>query len=696
MNVQSDVVTTRPDTSNRDDAGRDDAARSGAGQDDIVGRLIDGRYRVVSQIARGGMSTVYLASDIRLDRVVALKVMHRSFAEDPGFVARFEREAKAAARLSHPNVVGVFDQGAYDGLVFLVMEYVPGHTLRDVIRTYGALEPARALGVVDQVLLALTAAHKAGYIHRDIKPENVLITDDGVAKVADFGLARAITGHDSSAQTRGLLIGTVAYLSPEQVEGGEVDERSDVYAAGVMLFELLTGRVPFTAESPLAVAYRHVNEAVPAPSTVSPDIPGYVDDLVLTATAKKPEDRFANAWAFERALAAAQNRVMGVSPSIAPEAVLFHSEVPEDLTEVLTPRHGTAVLADDPDRTTVLGPDAGVGAAGIGSGAGGGVAASAAASAPVIPHGRSQPSRRKKKIRSSRRSTRTLLVVTVLALAAVVGGFAWYLGSADYVSVPDVTGQSVADANLAMAAANLTLEETAREPSETIAEGLVIRTDPALGDRARSGSTIDAVVSSGPQLFAVPNVQGATVTVATETLQEAGFTIGGTEEAFSGEVDQGLVVGTNPAAETAQRSGTPLTLIVSLGLEPVVLPSMAGLTTADAQLRLSNLGLLSVVRQDFDATAATGTVITTEPGAGATLVPGDTVTVVASKGPAPSVVPDVVGMGQQEAVAALQAAGLVPATRNQLPIVVLDRVYSQDPAAGTELPRGSTVTITIV
>jgi serine/threonine-protein kinase len=224
----------------------------------------------------------------------------------------------------------------------------------------------------------------------------------------------------------------------------------------------------------------------------------------------------------------------------------------------------------------------------------------------------------------------------------------------------------------------------------------VIRTDPAVGEGARSGSVIDAIVSSGPQLFAVPNVQGATVAAATGTLQEAGFTIGATEEVFSGEIDQGLVVGTNPTADSAQRAGTPLTLIVSRGLEPVVLPNMGGLPTADAQFRLSNLGLLSTVRQQFSDAAATGTVITTEPGTGATLVPGDTVTVVASKGPAPSVVPDVVGMGQQEAVAALQAAGLQPATRNQLPIVVLDRVYSQDPAAGTELPRGSTVTITIV
>lgn len=653
--------------------------------DSITGRLVDGRYRVLSEIARGGMSTVYLANDIRLDRTVALKVMHRSFAEDPGFVARFEHEAKAAARLSHPNVVAVFDQGSYDGLVFLVMEYVPGHTLRDVIRTYGVLEPARALGVVDQVLLALTAAHAAGFVHRDIKPENVLITERGVAKVADFGLARAITGSVPTGSTQGLIIGTVAYLSPEQVEAGVVDQRSDVYSCGVMLFELLTGEVPFTAESSLAVAYRHVNDVVPAPSSIVKDVPEYVDELVLTATAKDPADRFADAWQFEQALVAAQNRIIGEPLGALTAGVEPSASESEDRTEVIQPAFTTAVLADgDPDRTTVLdGP------------------ADAAADHPVpvavaVSPRRDEPYVPSKKIKSSSRAKRSIFIVIILLLAALVGGIGWYLGSAEYVSVPDVTGQSVDDANMVLATQNLRLAEASVEPSETVAEGLVIRTDPPVGERARTGSTLAAIVSSGPQLFNVPSVQGTSVTDATAALEQAGFTVGGTEQVYDPQIARDLLVGTNPAADTAQRAGTAVTLIVSRGLEPVVLPDFAGLPTEVAQQRASDLGLLSSVRQDFSDTVPAGAIVTSEPAAGATLVPGDTIQLVASKGPAPATVPDVVGMGQQEAMTALQEAGLQPLSKNQFPIVVLDRVYSQDPAAGTQLPRGSTVTIRIV
>lgn len=269
--------------------------------DPVVGRLVDGRYRVTSVIARGGMATVYRADDTRLDRMVALKVMHRSFAEDAGFVARFEREARAAAKLNDPHVVGVFDQGAEDGLVWLAMDYVPGHPLREVIRVHAPLDPDRALGVVEQILSGLIAAHSAGFIHRDIKPENVLMTPDGTMKITDFGLARAMIEDDSAAATKGVLIGTVAYLAPEQVDAGHADERSDVYATGIVLFELLTGTVPFVGPTPLSVAYRHVNDRVPPPSSRVAGIPADVDALVLRATAQDPAQRFPSALAFLQA-----------------------------------------------------------------------------------------------------------------------------------------------------------------------------------------------------------------------------------------------------------------------------------------------------------------------------------------------------------------------------------------------------------
>ncbi len=265
--------------------------------DPLIGRVLDGRYRIEGFIARGGMATIYRAADLRLDRTVAIKVMHPSFASDPGFVDRFEREARAAARLNSPYAVGLHDQGNDAGVIYLVMEYVPGHTVRDVLRTHGSLEPAQALAILDPVLEALAAAHRAGYIHRDIKPENVLISDDGRVKVTDFGLARAIEGADTG-RTQGLLLGTVAYLSPEQVEHDNTDARSDVYSAGILLFELVTGQVPFSAAAPMQVAYKHVHENVPLPSSIRPGVPPRVDSLVQRATRRSADERFPDASAF--------------------------------------------------------------------------------------------------------------------------------------------------------------------------------------------------------------------------------------------------------------------------------------------------------------------------------------------------------------------------------------------------------------
>ena len=263
----------------------------------LVGKVVGSRYEVRALLARGGMATVYEAVDLRLDRLVALKVMHPHLAADPGFVARFEREAKSAARLSHPHVVAVYDQGEADGLVYLAMELVPGRTLRDVIRNYGPLTTEQALVFLEPVVEALAAAHAAGLVHRDIKPENVLISHDGRVKVADFGLARAVATSETNA-TAGVLIGTVAYLAPEQVERGEADERTDFYAAGICLFEMVTGQVPHGGDSPLSVAYQHVNSDVPAPSSVRSGIPPEADAIVRTATRRDPGQRYRNSQDF--------------------------------------------------------------------------------------------------------------------------------------------------------------------------------------------------------------------------------------------------------------------------------------------------------------------------------------------------------------------------------------------------------------
>src|SRR4051794_8471164 len=309
--------------------------------DPVVDRLLDGRYAVHHRLARGGMASVYLATDTRLDRRVAVKVMHPGLAGDPEFVARFNREARAAAGLNHPDVVSVYDQGTDDGHPFLVMEYVPGHTLRSVLRERLRLSPGEALAVMDHVLAALAAAHATGLVHRDVKPENVLVTPDGRVKVADFGLARAAAGATVTA-TNGPLIGTAAYLAPEQVRDGTSDARSDVYAAGVMLFELLTGRQPFSGDSAVSVAYRHVNEDVPEPSSVAPGIPAELDALVLAATARDPFDRPADARALHTSLMSVRDRLG------------LHAAVPT-ATDASAPTD-TLVVDQTASATTVVAP----------------------------------------------------------------------------------------------------------------------------------------------------------------------------------------------------------------------------------------------------------------------------------------------------------------------------------------------------
>lgn len=775
-----------------------------AERDDIVGRLVDGRYRVEFVLARGGMSTVYHATDIRLDRTVALKVMDASLAADHSFVVRFEREAKAAAKLSHPNVVGVFDQGAYDGLVFLVMEYVPGHTLRDVIEEYGALEPARALGVVDQVLMALAAAHEAGFVHRDIKPENVLITRDGMVKVADFGLARALTGEVGTGTVSGqnVFMGTVAYIAPEQVSPGTADARSDIYSTGVLLFELLTGEVPFTAATPIAVALKHVNEDVPPPSSLVPTTPEYLDDLVLTATARPPEARFQSAWEFEQALAEAQDQVMtdyveaedappppppppsppvtqvptpptpsddtsgtratsssaaGVSGSAAAATAQVPVPGPDSRTAVVTTGAAeapTSVVPSPPDAwdSTPAPPPVPVGPIPAGPGdAATGTRATTAHAAQSTHAGQSShaahaaqashhsqvvvPARREatqvmprpdahdplvytevppvnpnptplttggpptnpRGVKGSRRGGRRRIIIVIALLALLVGVGAWFLGSRHYVAVPDVAGQSVNEASRTLAVAELSLDQSTTEASDSVPQGDIIRTDPGAGHRARTGSTVKAIVSTGPAVVSIPDVAGTSVDEATKKLRDAKFDVAGTQAVYDGRVPRDQVIGTRPASGTPATTGAQVTLLVSRGGEPLDLPDVAGMSSAEAKRTLTDAGLVvSVTEKTAPAGSTNAEVLGTDPVAGTTVQPGDSVVLFVSKPQTTVTVPDVTGLSQQEAVARLQAAGLSPASKNQLTIVVLDRVYSQDPAAGTVVPRGSTVTLTIV
>jgi beta-lactam-binding protein with PASTA domain/tRNA A-37 threonylcarbamoyl transferase component Bud32 len=565
------------------------------GLDALVGRLLDGRYRLDAPIARGGMATVYEATDLRLDRTVAVKVMRPSLAEDPDFVERFAREARAAARLSSPEVVAVHDQGtdAATGTAYLVMEHVAGRTLRDVIRDSGPLPPARAVDLLEPVLRALAAAHAAGLVHRDVKPENVLLGDDGRVKVADFGLARAIESSNLTATT-GLLIGTVAYLAPEQVEHGRSDTRTDVYAAGILLFELLTGVPPYSSDSPLAVAYRHVHEDVPPPSRLVEGVPPALDELVLAATRRDPDERLADAGGFLAALRAVRTE--------------------------LDPSVDGPVVRREPHPTL------------------------------VVPRETATP-------RERRRVSPLLLWSVVAALLVTALAAGWYLTTGRWTTAPSALGlaQAAAVDKLEAAGFDVTVAPEQRF-SETVAAGLVLGQDPDVGERVRKGGDVTLVLSRGPDRRAVPSLIGSTEQEARAALEKAGLAVGEVSKEFSG-TPVGTVLRTDPPSGERLKPGTPVALVVSKGVEMLPVPDVTGKPRAEAEAALDEAGFRVAVSEVFSESVAKGRVVAQDPANGRA-ARGSTVQLQVSKGPELITVPDVSGMKRKEAVARLEALGL--------------------------------------
>jgi beta-lactam-binding protein with PASTA domain/tRNA A-37 threonylcarbamoyl transferase component Bud32 len=629
-------------------------------QEALVGQTIDERYQVLALLARGGMATVYQALDLRLDRVVALKVMHRHLAEDPDFVARFHREAKSAARLTHPHVVAVYDQGTAAGIIYLAMEYIPGRNLRDIIHQFGPLSGEQALVMLEPVLEGLAAAHAAGFVHRDIKPENVLISDDGRVKVADFGLARALT--NSTSATTGLIIGTVAYLSPEQVEHGDADGRSDVYAAGILLYEMVTGDVPHDGDSPLAVAYKHVNSDVPSPSRSRAGIPPEIDALVVTATRRDPKLRYQRAIDF----LADVRRVRTTLPPARP----------------FTDSRATLVV----DSTA---------AAGAGSGR--------RKSGPPAGEGRRQPpvppSRASGPLPVAHpRRRRRLTVTALVALTVAVAGFAgWYLavGQASFIAAPTIVGLTQSDAEQVLASAGLTLTVTDTTFSEEVAVDLIVSSDPAPGFDVREGGSVGAVLSRGPERFAVPDVRGLSAADAAAEITGAGLTVGASKQSFDDTVAAGKVTETDPGIGAEVKRDTTVDIVVSKGAKPVPLPDVVGRKAAAAKRVLSGLGLDVSADSKFSEAVAKGEVISMSPKAGTVVSSGSKVSLITSKGPPPVTVPNLIDSPKNKAISDLRRLGL-KARVLEAEATPLDRVYSQDPPAGTQIPKGSGVTIRII
>jgi len=669
--------------------------------DPLDGRVLDGRYRIGRRIARGGMAVVHEAVDLRLDRPVAVKVMHAGFVDDPDFVRRFEREARSAARLSHHNVVGVFDQGEDGDTLFLVMEYVPGETLRDVIRREAPMSPARALALIDPVLSALNAAHRAGMIHRDVKPENVLITDNRASghgepdvKVADFGLARAVNAETQATATGGLLIGTVSYLAPELVVDGKADARADVYAVGVMLYEMLTGRKPHQADSPIQVAYKHVHEDVPPPSQVVPGVPRYVDALVARATARDLSTRPADAGVLlhhVRRVRQALDQGIADDPELTEDLTPLRREATNELPElagdlpdlIIDPSAPDA--ADEIERAWQTAPPYEDHTTAV---------ELAPRAVPAPARGPVEDRRLLSPGRPSRRGPLMLAaLVVVIALIAAAG---WYFGIARYTVTPGVVDQSSASAQARLEKAGLKMHVTGETYSETVPKGAVVSSDPQAGDRIVKHGTVDVVLSRGPERHKVPKVAGMTLSAAQSAIEDAHLTAGEPSRVYSEKVPKGTVIRTSPAAGTEQRRDTAITIVVSKGQRPIDIPDLTGKKADVAKRKLAKLGF-SVAEGpgQYSDTVPEGKVISQTPDSGVGHK-GDTITLVVSKGLPLVKIPDVRRESYDDAKQQLEALGLQVKRKESMFYIGLDRVAGMSPGAGQTVRKGTVVELDLV
>jgi len=660
--------------------------------------VLEGRYRILHQLARGGMSTVYSALDERLDRPVAVKVMSAALSTDPAFADRFTREARVAARLAHLNAVAVYDQGTDAGHVFLVMELVQGRTLRDLLREHGALSPALAVSILEPVLAALAAAHRAGLVHRDVKPENILLSDDGAVKVADFGLARAVEGDQSSTRT-GLMMGTVAYCPPEQISRGMADARSDVYSAGVLLFELLTGTPPYAGDSAMAVAYQHVHSDVPAPSSRRPGIPPQLDDLVLRATCRDPAGRPLDAGAMLAELHDARIDlglpVLAVparrhAPAIgnATDATQRIARVPADDTATTAPTHGRPAAIDlHPTTVQQRGrPDSEGNLAGDLSPAGRRAEPSPAASR-----------RRRSRRRRSRRRT-LLVVVLVLLLGLLTGYAAWYLAVGRYSRVPEVAGSSRATAVNLLRDAGFSVDPTVEQAySETTAAGLVLASRPDAGSHLISGHSIRLVISRGPERYVIPQVAGRDYAAAQQAF--AGMPVRLVRRNTSddtGKIAPGQVIRTDPGPTTKVKRNSAVTVYVSTGPPIVAVPDVVGKTQDEAGAALTEAGFKVDAGQDYSDTVPAGSVISQDPQARTSVAKFSTVKLVVSQGPKLVTLPQI----RNGTPVALAKDRL---ERLHLKVKIkrafggfLGTVVGMDPAAGTQVREGTEVVLTVV
>jgi eukaryotic-like serine/threonine-protein kinase len=604
--------------------------------------IIDGRYRVLSRLGSGGMAEVYLAEDQLLGRQVAVKVLHHHFAEDQEFVERFRREASSAAALSHQNIVGIFDRGEWNGTYYIAMEYVAGRSLKTIVRDEGPLDPAVAIDIVVQILRGARFAHRRGVVHRDLKPHNVILDEEGRARVTDFGIARAGA---SDMTLTGSIMGTAQYLSPEQAQGHPVSASSDLYSVGVILYELLTGVVPFEGETAVAIAFKQVSAEPRPPSTINPNLPYGLDAIVLRALAKDPGQRYADADAFIAALQRERRALSSATPAPATDAA---AAAPQD-------GYGTGPL---------LLP---------------------AVAPPAEDHDPQPPVRR---------------ILLWSGVAALIAGLAvlavLLLPGVGRVSVPNAVGLTQQTASLKLRKAGL-IPVPSATASATVASGVVFGQTPPAGDRVGKGTRVTILVSNGPLTTPLAKVEGLSEAQAVKTLQAAGFKPTTTNKPSS-SVAEGSAIGTEPAAGTRLAVGSAVTVLISSGPAPVHVPDTVGQARAAAEAALDTANLtVGTVTQQVSSAQAPGTVLSQSPAAGTSVGVGGKVNLVVAQAPKEAAVPLVVGQNQTQAAAALGGAGFTPklvTTPTSDPTQV-GLVLTQSPTAGARAHKGATVTITV-
>jgi eukaryotic-like serine/threonine-protein kinase len=652
-----------------------------------AGQLLDGRYRVTSSIAHGGMATVYLGVDTRLDRTVAIKIMHAELAADEDFAARFVREARSVAQLSHPNVVAVYDQGSDGGHLYLAMEYVPGRTLRQLLNERGKLTPRESLDIIEGVLAGLAAAHRAGIVHRDVKPENVLLAEDGRVKVADFGLARSMSGTNHTKT--GVLMGTVAYLAPEQVTGNVSDARCDVYAAGVMLFELLAGQQPHTGESALAVAYKHVNEPVPPPSSAQPGLPHALDALVALATNRDPGLRPADAGQFLGAVRGVRRghpipwpptvRPPGGTRPFAPGAALLPAPPGAMPPGAMPP--GYRPPGFGPAGPTPPGPGP------RGPMPPGAAEPRSAHQTLIVPRdGGSHHATHEPWLQRWLFSRRLAYLVLAVIAAGLIGFVAWWQLAGRYQSVPQVARLTVATARSELRGMGFTVKTGAPRLNNRLAKGEVIATQPAAGARVHRGSTVELIPSAGPRMIGVPQVTGQSLADAQATLRHAGLTPGQVATQVSATIPAGIVISTSPAAGASQPQPDPVKITVSAGPP---LPNFVGQQQSAAQQWAGANGVSLNVQPDAKSNQPQGTVTGQSPAPNTPVSKGEVITVYVSPGPPNVAIPNVDGEGVLRAYRRLQALGFQVTTQQAGPFG--RTVFNYSPSG--QAPKGSTITI---